>query len=392
MNTYTIRINIDIVPSTEPATNAPIEQHDGSVQMTLTQQEANNIDRCEQALLQTTYPTLRKALSTHLSEMAKQDAMEHLTEGQVVTTSWKGRVDGEIGRFEFVTYQIRHDHKPVMNTASTLFSGLKRWDWYRTSGFKELAFIYGTTEDSYRKTHTLINRVRYQPEKGTPSRTLREQTEHEGTKLGQAIDRKAEQILTANAFRENGMFEGAPETYHTASPECLAGERVAAAIAICQARVTVDADLRDNPVPYELPEQTVNLSADDVGVKRQTATRECQRDGDEEPTRDMAGKKEVKEAVKKEVKEEVKKKKRKYVHQTVVHLEHAGQSYLIHGRGIKHVLSLVIAFLLNSDLLHYRLQFFTDGYTILHHPIPWRFPWYPILATILDWHHVEKKM
>ncbi len=150
---------------------------------------------------------------------------------------------------------------------------------------------------------------------------------------------------------------------------------MAEAIAVCQARVTVDADLRDNPVPYEAPEWTVNLSADDVGVKRQAATRECRCDGKGTPKGEM----------------DVKKKKRKYVQQTVVHIEKAGQSYLIHGRGIKHVLSLVIAFLLNSDLLHFRLQFFTDGYTILHDAIHWCFSWYPNLAIILDWHHLEEK-
>ncbi len=55
------------------------------------------------------------------------------------------------------------------------------------------------------------------------------------------------------------------------------------------------------------------------------------------------------------------------------------------------MLSLVIALLLNSDLLHDRLQFFTDGYTILHDAILWCFSWYPTLGIILDWYHLKEK-
>jgi hypothetical protein len=44
--------------------------------------------------------------------------------------------------------------------------------------------VYGTTEESYRKATTLVNRVRYQ-EDATPSRTLRDNTEHEGERIMQ---------------------------------------------------------------------------------------------------------------------------------------------------------------------------------------------------------------
>ena len=269
MKTYTIRIKIDIAPSTEPATNAPVTQSDGSVHMTLTEQEALSIDRCEQLLLQTVYPTLREALSAHLSEASKQQAMESLAEGQVVTKSWSGRVDGEVGRFEFVTYQIRHEHSLVDAPVKTLFPGLKRWEWYKTSEFKELAFIDGVTEESYQKTSRLLNRIRYQSMKeGTPSRTLREQANIEGLNVMRAIEHKAEQVLNVHEFRSDGICKGKPETYQEGSVVSLPEEQVADAIAVCQTRLKVDGDLSENPVPYEAPEWTVNLSVDDVGVKQ----------------------------------------------------------------------------------------------------------------------------
>ena len=72
-----------------------------------------------------------------------------------------------------------------------------------------------------------MNRVRYQSEDGTPSRSVREQAEGEGTKLMQTIDRKAEQILSTYQFSETGKFEGVPETYQGQRPVTIADGRVA---------------------------------------------------------------------------------------------------------------------------------------------------------------------
>lgn len=72
MKSYTIRMNIEIVPSDESPRETPTIQQDGSVQMTLAESEACNIDRCEHALLQTAYPALRNALSSHLSALSKK--------------------------------------------------------------------------------------------------------------------------------------------------------------------------------------------------------------------------------------------------------------------------------------------------------------------------------
>ncbi|MCP4397933.1 MAG: hypothetical protein GY801_11635, partial [bacterium] len=53
--------------------------------------------------------------------------------------------------------------------------------------------------------------------------------------------------------------------------------------------------------------------------------------------------------------------------------------------------SVLIAFLLNNTLLQYQLQFFTDGYSILHEAIRRCFSWYPRLGIIVDWYHLEEK-
>lgn len=302
-----------------------------------------------------------------------------MTAGDVLRSPWKTyQVDGEVGRFDFSTHQVVHEGRIIYDTAREVFPRRRCWEWYQTRGFKDVAFIYGATEESYRKTSRLINRVRYQSQEGTPSRTLREQAEREGLRLMQVIDRKARQILQAHDFTEDGQFEGPSATYQDA-PVTLSAERVADALATCQARVKGGGDLRENPVLYEAPERTVNITIDDVGVKGQKAERTEHAPTTGPPARAP------------EAEQNAAKPKRKYVHTTVVHLEHDTRHYLLTGHGMAHVLSLVVALLLNSQFLSYRLQFFTDGYTLLHKALYRCFSWYPNLGILLDWYHLKEK-
>jgi hypothetical protein len=75
MATYQVRVKVEIGPCTEAPTEKPTKQQDGSFQITLTDTDAIRIDRGEQALVQTAYPTFREALSTHLSAMSKKKPM-----------------------------------------------------------------------------------------------------------------------------------------------------------------------------------------------------------------------------------------------------------------------------------------------------------------------------
>jgi hypothetical protein len=72
MQTYQLRLKIELVPCSESPTNAPVKQADGSVQITMSEADALNIDVCEQTLLQTVSPMLRETLSTHFSDVSKK--------------------------------------------------------------------------------------------------------------------------------------------------------------------------------------------------------------------------------------------------------------------------------------------------------------------------------
>jgi hypothetical protein len=283
---------------------------------------------------------------------------------QVIESGYK--VDGEVGRFYFTTHQIT-DHSGVgYNTATDLFPSLKGKEWYRTVGFKEIAIILGDVVHSYRTTAKLINRVRYQPTDGTPYRTLQANTETEGAKLIDYLEKKTTNILKRHRFSEDGDYEGDPEVYNSCEPVVLPVQKIISA----SDRVSDEYPLSEllcNPVCFEDPANSVNIAMDDVGVKRQRKTR----------SKDSADTDES--------------QKRKSAYNTVIRINHDSKRYSLVGGGMKLTLRYLIAFLLSNKLTANRFQFFTDGHTVLNDTIRRCFKWYPNFGIILDWYHLVKK-
>ncbi|MCP3889106.1 MAG: hypothetical protein GY702_09580 [Desulfobulbaceae bacterium] len=83
--------------------------------------------------------------------------------------------------------------------------------------------------------------------------------------------------------------------------------------------------------------------------------------------------------------------KRKYVHDTVTHLEHGGKKYVLTGDCTKTCIWLLTAFLSYNSLFGNRLQIFTDGHRALNAAILRHFEWYENMQIILDWFHLHKK-
>ena len=53
------------------------------------------------------------------------------------------RVDGEVGRFCFTTYDVKNaDSQPIFS-GFTMFPCCKGQQWYLTTGFKEVALLHG---------------------------------------------------------------------------------------------------------------------------------------------------------------------------------------------------------------------------------------------------------
>jgi hypothetical protein len=158
---YKVKVHIEIVECADAATDAPSKEGVGAFEHVISVEQAHSIDACEQALLQTNYAALRDAFARYLSRASRQYALE--VAGSLAECEVKPyRVEGEVGRITFETYGAEQMEETADDTVKSMFPTLHAKEWYRTTGFKELALVHGTVEGSYRKTSDLINRVRHQ--------------------------------------------------------------------------------------------------------------------------------------------------------------------------------------------------------------------------------------
>ena len=226
---------------------------------------------------------------------------------------------------EFATHSVfGGNDKLVFNSAADFYPALGSKEYYRTVGFKEIACIYGDTEKSFRKTADLLNRVRHQQIGGTPFRTLQESTEREGCQIIDLLREKTARCLRENGFDENARPTSVDAKYSEGRPATFEEDAIREAAESLPEQYDVDKIL-SNPVLFEKPESTVNVSIDDVTVKRQESERPKER-------------------------AEPREKKRKKARNTVCHVEKGGASYTLNGGSTKEVLMFLIAFLFENEL------------------------------------------
>ena len=76
MGKYEIKVKVEIVESSKQNAHEPQEENDGSFTMIIDEKDAVSIDHSEKALLETAYPTIRKALSKHLENVSKKKPLK----------------------------------------------------------------------------------------------------------------------------------------------------------------------------------------------------------------------------------------------------------------------------------------------------------------------------
>jgi hypothetical protein len=240
----------------------------------------------------------------------------------------------------FTTYsKVNLSGEVLYDTSRDYFWPVQGEEKYCTEGFKELALIYGAAEESYRKTAALLNRVRYQEDGGTPFRTIREITEDEGMTVQEHLEQKTSLIFQENGFTQEGQpQEVMLDTRSLNSP--LIEEELKELLIDTDIPEAWTTDILSNPVAYEAPQSAVMISIDEVGAKKQKASRE---QGAQVPPSE---------------------KKRAYVQNTVIHVEQGGRSYLLNGYGVMWVLRLLVAFLLHNQLVEKTFVFFVDGHSV----------------------------
>ena len=298
----------------------------------------------------------------------KKKALEKQGEAETITYVEEGgsyRVDGEVGRFTFATHHVMDwdGNKPFRS--HDLFPE-QRGEWYYpTRGFKEFGLFHGAVDQSYRKTVTRMNAQRRQVEGGTPVTTHRSLAEREGTAVVNYWSEKSANLLKRHGFTE----EGEPAANRRIADEkqfveaTSTHEQVDQAIADADIASELMDEVRSNPVPYENPDATVEISVDGVLTKRQKPHRGSEPSDAE----------------------------KKRVNNRVAHIRHQGQSYCLVAAHYLELLRFVLAFLLHNRLWQLTVCFYVDGERALTNAIVTLFSWHPHVRFVMDWYHLEHK-
>ena len=306
-------------------------------------------------------------------------------DSQVVNHLALYRVDGEVGRFEFETFDVRDTKGRIAFHGFNALPIRTGKQWHQTAGFKENAILRGVSDRSYRKTTVGFNIQRRQVKGGTPLNTLRDAAEAQGVAVmaaiedetqrtfaehhvkieGQtvvvieppAIDSPPKSLPTFNAYKvEEAWMESSREMNHRGFTQ----EQIE------KAKVQAD---EQSVHYYESPEHTTNISVDEVCIKKQKPHRK--------PTTASNGMDSDDEL--------------KRVHTTVARIEHQGKGFTLVGPNLFTILRFVLAFLLRNGLSKHRLRFFVDGQRTLQDGILAFFSWHRCVSLILDWFHLVKK-
>ncbi len=366
MSNYKIKVNIEMVECDDSEQCGFVETKDCKFTKVVNEEEATSIDHCEKDLLEMMFPAARDAIASHLTRLSKKKTIEKGPIEKIIINDRWYTVDGEIGRFSFQTHSVLDKNEIHFNSAVDLFPKIGAREYYKTVGFKDISMIYGAIDLSFRKTAVLINRNRYQQDgDGTPYRTLQEATELEGTQILDFLKEKSNRIFDKHGFNSEGLYNGNGYIIDPqVSPAWIPTDQVIEQINELQSPFN-DSDILKNPIGFETPENTVNITIDDVTPKRQKEKR---------PKEDRD-----------------KPHKRKYVHDTIVRIDFQGKTYTLCALGTHIALKYLIAFLLNNGIQNMRFQFFTDGHKVLNDAIFKAFGWKLDLGLILDWYHLTKK-
>ncbi len=202
MGNYKIEVNIGIVECSDGEGTGCLENN-GFFAMTIGEKDAESIDQCESCVLSASHEAIREALTKHLEAMSKKKLRKSGARPKNRAKPKTLQNRRQAGRLEFATHSVFDgSDKLVFNSAADFYPALGSKEYYRTVGFKEIAYIYGDTEKSFRKTADLLNRIRHQQIGGTPFRTLQESTEREGGQIVDLLREKAWRCLHENGFDE----------------------------------------------------------------------------------------------------------------------------------------------------------------------------------------------
>jgi len=76
---YKINVNVEFIECDDSVNNEPLKQGNGNFAVTISEQDAISIDKCESSVLNTAYPAIRDAISKHLGDVSKKKLTKSTT-------------------------------------------------------------------------------------------------------------------------------------------------------------------------------------------------------------------------------------------------------------------------------------------------------------------------
>jgi len=266
----------------------------------------------------------------------------------------------ELGRFEFSVYRNEEEK-------AEFFGKQIGKSAYKTLGYKEIGLYDGVCKSSYSHIRGQITRQWRQPKCLTTSK-LQNEVIQEAKKINRQLEGQSQEIFAKQGFDKVGQPIEKPkakEWEHIPLKELEEAQKEMIENApsdlgqLLEKQVLIGAQ-------YEVKD-TCYASVDDVCCKRQ-----------KEHRKEHTAEKGAKEPLKR-------------VYNSVVRVQSAGnEDYTLVHNTMWGVLMLLMAFLLNNNLLNQNWLFLVDGQRSMKKAILLQFGWRKI-RFIMDWYHVVKK-
>lgn len=319
----------------------------------------------------------QKVFEIILSYYAKQEAQKEVEKSQnskMVKTKASYMVESELGYLKVDSYNVYSGTTLIHSTNGNCFPKTGPKEPMRTACFDDLMFRY-VTNNSYRVSADMMSRVlRQQNPDGSKKtisyRTLDDRVIKEAMDINKSEQEMAKQILEQHDINQE---TGIPESVSGRTSIATDGSKIDLCVVESkisdhnasqkdEQRMIKLEELRDT---FEDPENTTYVAMDDVTVPRQK----------EEGRITNPPKRKVKQRVK----------------NTVVCVFQGLGKYYLSATGVPQVLFILMAFLLNNNLLAGKsLVFLVDGAEDIRNGIIKFFSWRSY-TVILDWFHIRKK-
>lgn len=247
---------------------------------------------------------------------------------------------------------------------------LKPKQCLQSGSFREL-WLGAVEALSYRGAASIINRLlRRDGDSKLKVSTLKDRVESQGKRLADSYAEKERNILTQ---------------YNLDPQEAIVANSTKHLDSICsfhQSTVLGEASARKHIADYNRGRETnLKLKYSDQLSQTETSSQGCCYISIDD----------IGVRFQKEKRKPGYAKKRKFLENTVIHIQANNQQYTITAVGMKKAFIRLVAFLLDNHLLEgHRLVFFTDGATIIRDYIETYFG-FRQHTIILDWLHLKKK-